>query len=73
MCSFIPMQIPSKSVGNFRNPQVLPTGDVQLSFDTLYEHNGYIYIHIYIGYRFHNAHKTLPSHSMYNLKYKSND
>ena len=29
MCSFIPMQIHSKSVGNFRNPQVLPTGDVQ--------------------------------------------
>ena len=33
----------------------------------------YIYIHINIGYRFYNAHKTLPSHIMHNLKYKSND
>ena len=32
-----------------------------------------IYMYTYIGYRFHNAHKTLPSHIMYNLKYKSND
>ena len=33
----------------------------------------WIYMYTYIGYRFHNAHKTLPSHIMYNLKYKSND
>ena len=69
--SLTPIQLYSRFI--WRNPQLLQTEDVQQSMGLYTIHNGYIYMYTYIGYSFHNVHKTLPSHIMYNLKYKSND
>ena len=67
--------LPYNSIANLyethRNPQLLQTEDAQQGLVLYTVHDGFMYA--YIGYRFQNAHKTLPSHIMCNLKYKSND
>ena len=72
MSSFTPIQLHSKL---YKLIGILSFCKLRMSNRVLILYMNIMdtYIHIYIGYRFHNAHKTLPSHIMYNLKYKSND
>ena len=72
MSSFTPIQLHSKL---YKLIGILSFCKLRMS-SKVWDYIPYImdiYVYTYSDYRFHNAHKTLPSHIIYNLKYKSND